>query len=71
MYLLPALPEAWKNGEITGIKARGNYEVSLRWKNGKVNKATITCQNAGNLTINYNGKQQKLSFGKGETKIVK
>ena len=71
MYLLPALPEAWKNGEITGIKARGNYEVTLRWKNGKVNKATITCQNAGNLTINYNGKQQKLSFGKGETKIVK
>ena len=71
MYLLPALPEAWKNGEITGIKARGNYEVSLSWKNGKVNKATITCQNAGNLTINYNGKQQKLSFGKGETKIVK
>lgn len=71
MYLLPALPEAWKNGEITGIKARGNYEVSLRWKNGKVNKATITCQKAGNLTINYNGKQQKLSFGKGETKIVK
>lgn len=71
MYLLPALPEAWKNGEITGIKARGNYEVSLRWKNGKMNKATITCQKAGNLTINYNGKQQKLSFGKGETKIVK
>ena len=71
MYLLPALPEAWKNGEITGIKARGNYEVSLRWKNGKVNKATITCQKAGNLIINYNGKQQKLSFGKGETKIVK
>ena len=71
MYLLPALPEAWKNGEITGIKARGNYEVTLRWKNGKVSKATITCQNAGNLTINYNGKQQKLSFGKGETKIVK
>lgn len=71
MYLLPALPEAWKNGEITGIKARGNYEVTLRWKNGKVSKATITCQNAGNLTINYNGKQQKLSFAKGETKIVK
>jgi alpha-L-fucosidase 2 len=39
--LLPALPSAWKNGKITGLKARGNYEVSIEWANGELIKATI------------------------------
>lgn len=39
--LLPALPSAWKNGKITGLKARGNYEVAIVWANGELVKATI------------------------------
>ena len=39
--LLPALPAAWKSGEITGLKARGNYEVAIEWDNGELVKATI------------------------------
>ncbi|WP_236252795.1 glycoside hydrolase N-terminal domain-containing protein [Echinicola sp. 20G] len=35
--LLPAIPEQWKEGgEIKGFKARGNYQVSMKWENGKV-----------------------------------
>ena len=71
MYLLPALPQEWKTGEIKGIKARGNYEISLSWKNGKVSKATITSKNAGCLNIHYNGKQQLVCFKAGETKVFK
>ena len=71
MDLLPALPKEWPAGEIKGIKARGNYEISMAWKNGKVSKATITSQNASSLIINCNGKQHKVSFKAGETKTIK
>jgi len=39
--LLPALPAAWKSGKITGLKARGNYEVDIEWANGELVKAVI------------------------------
>ncbi len=69
--LLPALPTQWPSGEIKGIKARGNYEIAIAWKNGKVTKASITSKNAGRQTINYNGKQRILDFKQGETKTIK
>lgn len=39
--VLPALPDKWKNGEITGLKARGNIEVSIKWENGKATEITL------------------------------
>lgn len=49
--LLPALPDAWKNGEITGIKARGGFRLNLNWKNGSISKATIFSELGGNCRI--------------------
>ncbi|PCH78317.1 MAG: alpha-L-fucosidase [Flavobacteriaceae bacterium] len=34
--LLPALPDVWSQGEISGLKARGNFEISIKWKKSKV-----------------------------------
>ena len=48
IQLLPALPDVWPEGSISGIKARGNFEISLSWTNGKLKEATIQSI-AGNL----------------------
>ena len=38
---LPALPSAWPNGSISGIRARGGFEVSMDWADGQVKRAEV------------------------------
>lgn len=47
IYLLPALPTVWKNGEIKGIVARGGFELDIKWSNSKVEKISIRSRNGG------------------------
>lgn len=67
MELLPALPETWSDGQISGLKARGNYTVSITWKNKHVKEARITSNEGGTLTVIYNGKNRTLTLKKGKT----
>ena len=51
VHLLPALPDAWKEGSVSGLCARGGFEVSISWKNGKLATSTIKSKLGGKLIL--------------------
>ena len=44
IHLLPAIPSKWENGKITGMCARGAFDIEIEWKNNKLSSATIISQ---------------------------
>ena len=51
VHLLPALPEKWQDGKVTGLVARGGFEVDIQWENGQVTMVKILSRLGGNLRL--------------------
>ena len=49
--LLPALPSAWPSGRVTGLRARGGFEIDLSWKDGAVDRVTVRSVRGGPLRL--------------------
>ena len=69
--LLPALPKAWSEGSVSGLCARGGFEVSFEWKGGYVRKCSIKARKNSTVTLFYNGQQKTVKLKAGQTQSIK
>ena len=51
VHLLPALPSKWKNGSVTGLKARGGFEIDIEWEEGIINHVKIQSNSGGIIRV--------------------
>lgn len=71
IQLLPALPNAWKDGSISGICAKGNFEVDMIWENNQLKEATVRSGAGGNCVIRYGDKMLSFKTIKGQSYQIK
>ena len=65
--LLPALPVSWKDGSVSGLKARGGYEVSISWADGKLTSCTIKSILGKPFTVRYAGNTRDFTLAAGKS----
>jgi alpha-L-fucosidase 2 len=64
--LLPALPDAWSEGSVRGLCARGGFEVSLDWANNGLRKAVVLSKTGGKMTVMYKDNVKNLNLKAGQ-----
>ncbi len=62
IHLLPALPQAWPQGHITGLRARGGFQVEISWEQGKLKSAQIKSTGGVDCLVCYQAKHIALGF---------
>ena len=65
--ILPALPVSWISGSVSGLKARGDYEVSIDWKDGKMTSCEIKSNLGKPFTVRYAGKTRDFTLAAGKS----
>ena len=67
IHLLPALPKAWTEGEVTGLRARGGCEVDIYWEGGKLKRAVVKSSLGGPVRIRYEDQLRTVDIAKGRS----
>ena len=71
IQLLPALPDAWKDGLVSGLCAKGNFEVSISWKNNRLDEAILVSKAGTPCTVRYGDKTLSFKTIKGKVYKIK
>jgi alpha-L-fucosidase 2 len=64
--LLPALPKAWKDGKVTGLMARGGFQVDMEWKNGELTGLQILSKLGNKLELKYGESETSMETRRGQ-----
>jgi alpha-L-fucosidase 2 len=76
IVLLPALPKIWQSGTVSGLRARGGFDVNITWKDGCLNGATITSKNGNmarirtSIPINVTSDGRKVDVIRPEPNVI-
>jgi alpha-L-fucosidase 2 len=66
--LLPAIPAAWKEGEVKGIRARGGFGIDMKWADGKITAARIYSEKGGETRVMVNNEEVRVNLKPGESR---
>lgn len=69
--LLPALPSFWDHGKVTGLRARGGFEVDIEWKEGRLVSSTVRSLNGNPCQLRYGKTRKEAHIPRGETLLWK
>ncbi len=67
IHLLPAVPAAWSEGSIHGLRSRGACTVNIDWKGGALTKVSIKSDQGGSYVVRYKEKLKQIRLHAGET----
>lgn len=68
--LLPALPDAWDEGSVKGICARGGFEIEMMWNKNSLTRLVVSTKKGGTTTLIYQGKKQAITLQAGEKRVI-
>jgi alpha-L-fucosidase 2 len=71
IHLLPALPSAWPDGSVRGLRARGGYSVDITWKDGRLEQATLLSERGEPVRVRYADRVREYRPASGERIVIR